>query len=168
MTLEKRAGCTRWFLLYVDGDVPLVTARGTSSAAIRQARVNSGTTSPKLVYRVEEVSVRVMESYPEQLAIEARGSVRNGGWTDAQLELKRDSGANGIYEFRFVARMPAGMVTQAITPIAATKTMQKPRNYRGALVIAETRIRRRGEVGAIPAVECRLVRAAGEIRRAAA
>ncbi len=68
MTLGKRAGCTRWFLLYVDGDAPLVTARGTSSAAIRQARVNSGTTSPKLVYRVEEVSVRVMESYPEQLA----------------------------------------------------------------------------------------------------
>lgn len=114
---------------------PQVTAGGTSSAT-RQAH-QQWQDEPKLVYRVEEVSVRVMESYPEQLAIEAHGSVRTGGWRDAQLELKRGSGANGIYEFRFIAHMPAGMATQVITPIVARKTMQKPRNYRGALVIAE-------------------------------
>jgi len=131
--LAVAVGC----LTACSNPAPLVAPSGASSAATRQAH-RQRQDEAKLVYRVDEVSVRVMESYPEQLAIEARGSVRTGGWTDAELELKRASGANGVYEFRFVARMPAGMVTQAITPIVATKTMQKTRNYRGALVIAET------------------------------
>ena len=92
----------------------------------------------KPIYTVEEVTVRVMESYPEQLHIEARGSTRTGGWTDPQLRLQRSSGSAGRYEFQFVARPLDGVAMQAIMPIRAVKTMQKPADYRGVIVFAET------------------------------
>lgn len=91
----------------------------------------------ELVYRVDNVDVRVMESYPEQLHITAEGITRTGGWSNAQLR-PRPSSSEGVYEFRFEARPPAGVATQALTPITATTTMTKPKSFRWVRVIAET------------------------------
>ena len=51
------------------------------------------------IYRVKQVNVRLMESYPEQLHIQAVGSARTGGWSDARLRLKRGQRMHGVYEF---------------------------------------------------------------------
>lgn len=91
----------------------------------------------RLVYEVHEVTVRAMESYPEQLSITARGTTRTGGWKNPQLHRRGDA-KDGVYEFNFIAEPPQGLATQMVSPITATLTMKKPADFRAVRVFAET------------------------------
>jgi len=94
--------------------------------------------SAKLIHSVQDVTVRVMESHPEQIHVEARGEASSGGWTKPQLRAVSDPRPGGIYVLEFVAEPPEGIATQALTPISATTTFVKPKGFRGVEVIAQT------------------------------
>jgi len=74
----------------------------------------------QLVSSVDEVEIAVMESFPLQLHITARGMTRTGGWTDAQLVLDEEASKGIRLVYRFMAVRPTGMATQAFTPIEAS------------------------------------------------
>ena len=96
----------------------------------------SSSGSKTLVYRVNNVKVRVMESSPEQIQIVAEGMTRTGGWTAPELR-KVGTGRGGILEFEFVARAPQGNATDAISPISASLSLSQPAGFRGVRVMAE-------------------------------
>ncbi|MDQ3620974.1 MAG: hypothetical protein M3463_00570 [Verrucomicrobiota bacterium] len=93
---------------------------------------------PKLVYTVDKVTVRTLESFPERLVVEASGTARTGGWTAPQLRLRAAQTRDGTLTFDFVARPAEGIATQAITPIKASVTLEKPKFFRRVRVVAET------------------------------
>ena len=93
----------------------------------------SGRLSP--VTEVETVSLRVLESYPEQIQITARGQA-NSVARDAQLRLR--GVRRGIYEFDFLARLPRGPITMMMGPITAHHAMTRPQNFRGVRIHAQT------------------------------
>ncbi len=72
---------------------------------------------PRRVYTVDEVTAKLNGN---KITVEATGSVRTGGYQDAKLVQKSNSG--GTLTFEFVATPPTGMVMQMITPIAAKVT----------------------------------------------
>jgi hypothetical protein len=111
---------------------------GMIGAALGTSASQAGEADRVPIYEVHEVTVRVMESYPEQLSITAKGTTRTGGWSDPRLRPASQPTRSGVYEFTFVARAPQGAATMAITAIAATYTMQKPRDFRAVRVRAET------------------------------
>jgi hypothetical protein len=90
-----------------------------------------------MVHSVESVSLRVMESFLEQIHVQARGLTDSGGWSGAAL---RESGAaaGGVYLLEFVAEPPSGMATQALTPVDATITFPKEAGLREVQVISAT------------------------------
>ncbi len=72
---------------------------------------------------MENVTVRVLETFPEQLHIIARGQA-NSVATDGQL---RPRGVReGIHEFDFLARLPDGPVTMMMGPITANRSLTRP------------------------------------------
>jgi len=98
-----------------------------------QKRSSDGAAKSGPVIEVESVTVRVLESFPEQLHITARGQA-NSVATDAALSLRgvRD----GIHEFDFVARLPHGPVTMMMGAIVARHSMTRPPGLRGVRVFA--------------------------------
>jgi hypothetical protein len=100
---------------------------------------SDGSAKPSPVYSVTEVTVRVMESHPEQLAIEARGATRSGGWRNPQLVPDHSAKYEpGVLYFKFVAEPPRGPALQALTPITARVTAVKPAGFREVRVVAST------------------------------
>lgn len=82
---------------------------------------------------MENVTVRVLETFPEQLHIIARGQA-NSVATDGQL---RPRGVReGIHEFDFLARLPDGPVTMMMGPITANRSLTRPPGLRGVRVYA--------------------------------
>lgn len=93
---------------------------------------------PRKVTSVEQVTVRTMESSPEQLQIEANGTVPTGGWTKPELRPSQEKGSNGTLVLEFFAQPPEGMATQVLSPVTATYTTAKPKDYKGVKVVAQT------------------------------
>ena len=87
------------------------------------------------VNQVENISIRLLESYPEQIHISARGQA-NSVARDGQLRLR--SVRKGIYEFDFLARLPRGPITMMMGPITAHHTMIRPQNFRGVRIHSQT------------------------------
>jgi hypothetical protein len=72
---------------------------------------------PRPVYTVSDVTAKLSGN---QITVDAKGSVRTGGWSHAKLV--QTSKTSTTLTFSFVAMPPTGIVTQMITPIAATVT----------------------------------------------
>ena len=87
---------------------------------------------------VDEVKVRVLESHPAQLAIDARGTTSTAGWTKPQLQVQSEQAKDGTLTLKFVATPPSGVAAQVIAPISATTTVTKPNDFRRVVVIART------------------------------
>ncbi|MES2570481.1 MAG: hypothetical protein V4710_10570 [Verrucomicrobiota bacterium] len=88
------------------------------------------------IARIESITVRTMESAPEQLHVQARGMASTGGWT--KPELRKKSQKEGLYVFEFVAQRPLGIVTQALTRMEASVTFPKPPDLREVQVVSAT------------------------------
>ena len=88
--------------------------------------------------RVYKVTSATATRSGNMVTVEAKGSVRTGGWTTP--ELVRIAGTSSTMTFRFVATPPDGMATQVITPIAAKKTVGplRPPYPKKVKVLAET------------------------------
>lgn len=82
------------------------------------------------IYQIEAVELSV--SGAEKIKVSSSGAVRTGGWAEPQLipsSAPTDTGDNSdvvTVHFDFVATRPTGIVTQAITPIAAETTCIAP------------------------------------------
>ncbi len=95
----------------------------------------------KKVLEVQSVQLSILESLPEQLRIIASGTVPTGGWTDPELiqYVYVTPPRDGIYDFDFVAKPPEGIVTQVITPIEVSYTLESiPDDLKGARIHAST------------------------------
>lgn len=91
----------------------------------------------KKVMEVETVTVSILESLPEQLSIEATGTVNSGGWKNpALVSVKSDE--EGVLVFDFVAVPPDGMATQALMPVKASIKVVKPANFKEVKVVSHT------------------------------
>jgi hypothetical protein len=94
------------------------------------------------VYTVDAVTFEVRESFPVQLVIKARGTVRTGGWSKAELKpLQTLMVEQGVRSFTFVALAPGPdmMVTQALATIEATYTIPAlPTDVKSIRIIGET------------------------------
>ena len=89
------------------------------------------------VMEVEEVTVKTVEGQPARLTVEAAGMVNTGGWAQpALVQVKSD--AEGVLVFHFVAIPPDGIATQALMPVKASITVDKPANFREVKVVAKT------------------------------
>lgn len=91
----------------------------------------------KKVMEVETVSVNTLESNPAQLKVDATGTVNSGGWSQpALVPVKSDD--DGVLVFHFVAIPPDGIATQALAPIKASITVDKPVNFKEVKVVSQT------------------------------
>jgi hypothetical protein len=97
---------------------------------------------PLPVYSVDSMTFEVRESMPVQLVIKARGTVRTGGWTNAELRpLQTLVPEQGLRSFTLVATPPRPdmMVTQALAPVEATFTIPAlPDDVKQIRILAET------------------------------
>jgi hypothetical protein len=99
------------------------------------------TTAKEQVLEVQTVELSILESNPPQLRIGVSGTVRTGGWKDAELipYVYVQAPPDGIYDYDFVAVRPDGPATQAITPIEANYTLKNiPDNLKGVKIHAST------------------------------
>ena len=71
---------------------------------------------------VEKVSLHIVRTKSDSLAIWAVGSVTSSGWTNARLSpyYYITPPADGIYDFDLEATPPTGIALAVISPIAAT------------------------------------------------
>lgn len=93
------------------------------------------------VLQVDRVALSIIKTNPPQLKIQADGKTRSAGWSDAELvaHVYIVPPADGIYEYDFVAKPPAGVSPQVITPIKAHAVRQDiPKELKGVRVIAAT------------------------------
>ena len=87
------------------------------AAAVLMLSAGAALAKPRRVYKVSDVTAKLSGN---QMTVDAKGSVRTGGWTAPKLV--RISKTASTLTFSFVATPPTGIVTQMITPIAATVT----------------------------------------------
>ncbi len=88
--------------------------------------------------RVDKVTVNTLEIYPPRLSVEVTGTVNSGGWSRAVLVPVKSNNDEGMLVFHFVALPPNGMATQALAPIKASITVDKPANFKEVQVVAKT------------------------------
>ena len=93
---------------------------------------------PRKVLSVDEVTVKAAEGPPAKLTVEAAGMVNSGGWTKPALRLVVGNADPGTLVFEFVALPPTGMATQALMPVKASVTVEKPAAFKQVQVIAQT------------------------------
>ncbi|MDQ3623434.1 MAG: hypothetical protein M3463_13240 [Verrucomicrobiota bacterium] len=102
--------------------VPDISAERPSRSDV-PSRPPHGAAKMVPVIEVENVTVHLLESFPEQIHITARGQA-NSVATDAEL---RPRGVrDGVHEFDFLARLPRGPVTMMMGPITARHSMTRP------------------------------------------
>lgn len=73
------------------------------------------------IYSVKTVKVALAKSIPPLLIVTAEGSVNSSGWKDGQLSPRVyiRPPEDGIQDFDFLARPPAGFVRPVVTDISA-------------------------------------------------
>jgi hypothetical protein len=87
------------------------------AAAVLLLSAGAALAKPRRVFTVSDVTAKLSGN---QITVDANGSVRTGGWTAPKLV--RISRTSSTLTFSFEAMPPTGIVTQMITPIAATVT----------------------------------------------
>lgn len=97
------------------------------AAALVAATATTAVAAPKLIYRVDTVTVSVDRN---QMVVTANGAVNSGGWSSPRLQRKaaHTPESNGE-EFEFLATPPAtdAVVIQALLPVSATGRFPLPR-----------------------------------------
>ena len=88
------------------------------------------------VFQVDSIAVRILETHPEQIHVEAHGQTETAGWSSPQL-LQIGSGHGGMVEFEFVARPPSGPAAQVLTPITGATIVVMPDRFEGVRVLAK-------------------------------
>ncbi len=63
--------------------------------------------------------------------------MNSGGWSSAEL-VPAKSDDEGVLVFHFAAIPPNGMATQALVPIKASITVDKPANFKEVQIVAKT------------------------------
>ena len=91
--------------------------RKSLAVALAITMLSAGMASAKS-RRVYDVNAVTAKLNGNRITVNAQGNVRTGGWTGAKLV--RTGKTSTTLTFSFVATPPTGMVTQMITPIAAT------------------------------------------------
>jgi hypothetical protein len=95
---------------------------------------------PQPILRVDQAEILVLESYPPQFRLRARGKVTTAGWTSPQLRQRKTVGPppDGVFDFDFIATPPTDPAAQAITSIEATTWLALPATARGVRVNSQT------------------------------
>lgn len=119
----------------------LMGCEGTANAPEPDGRPENPN-QPQLVYSVEDVQVLMNRKMPPGIVIVAKGQVRTGGWSDAELKPLQTFAPEGdTMSFTLVAKPPAPdmMVIQAIQPIEARLAIDPlPEGLKTIRVMAET------------------------------
>ena len=91
------------------------------------ATATAALTTPKLIYKVDTVTVKASGS---NLVVTATGAVNSGGWTLPHLH-KREARApetdTAVVEFLATPPPPSVVVIQALVPVSATGRFPLPR-----------------------------------------
>ena len=109
------------------------------SVSAEKPKKNSAKKNKEKVLQVDRVALSIIKTNPPQLKIQADGKTRSAGWSDPELvaHVYIVPPADGIYEYDFVAKPPAGVSAQVITPITAHAVRQDiPKEMKGVRVIA--------------------------------
>lgn len=79
----------------------------------------------QLVSEITLIQLDIIDGSPQQLRIRVRANVTTSGWSEPQLNpyLYLVPPQDGIYDFDFMARPPAGDSPQVITPIEVTHVL---------------------------------------------
>ena len=95
----------------------------------------------ELVFRVDAVELALLRCDPPKLEICARGLVRGGGYTNAQLveNVYRSPPDDGIWEYDFVAEAPRRPSTYRFEAVEANTVLSIPDGLKGIRVRSETR-----------------------------
>jgi len=96
------------------------------AAALAAATATASAAAPKLIQRVDTVSVSIDHN---QLVVTANGAVNSGGWTSPHLQHKPSPTAeSNTDEFEFVATPPPSdaAVVQALIPVAVSGRFALP------------------------------------------
>jgi hypothetical protein len=77
------------------------------------------------ILEITELNVSILESFPPQLKVLAKGTVPSAGWTNPQLipYVYIQAPPDGIYDFDFVATPPKGVAAQVVSPIRVSATL---------------------------------------------
>jgi hypothetical protein len=83
---------------------------------------------PQPVLTITDLDVAILESFPLQFRISARGTVPTVGWSAPELVpfTYVQAPPDGIYDFDFVASPPSHRTAQVITPIRVIVTITDP------------------------------------------
>lgn len=73
------------------------------------------------ISEVTNVTLVIQKTNPPRLVVNAKGTVRSGGWSNPQLSpiVHIVPPEDGIYQFNFEADPPTGIATQAFEEIEA-------------------------------------------------
>jgi hypothetical protein len=77
------------------------------------------------ILEITELNVSILESFPPQLKVLAKGTVPTTGWSNPQLipYVYVQAPPDGIYDFDFVATPPKDIAAQVISPIRVSATL---------------------------------------------
>jgi hypothetical protein len=98
----------------------------------------------KKIYKVTDVKLTTLESFPPRLLITASGTVPTSGWSERGELIEYIyiiPPVDGFYEFDFVGEPPSPdvIVTQDLRPIVATFVMNSiPKDLKGVKVYASS------------------------------
>lgn len=94
----------------------------------------------KQVYEVISVDVKVAEGPTSSATVTVKGTTRTGGWKNIELKpLQTFAPEVGMRSYTLVGTAPTGPVTQALTPVSTTITIDPlPADVKTIRVLGET------------------------------
>lgn len=94
-------------------------------AALAAATATASLAAPKLVYRIDSVTAKIVKGH---LVVLAKGAVTSGGWTRPRLHLLPHAAEAPIQVIEFQASPPLdnAVVIQALLPIETTAVFPLP------------------------------------------
>jgi hypothetical protein len=90
------------------------------------ATATAAPATPRLIYKIDTVSVRLSG---RSMLVNATGAVNSGGWTAAHLRLRESRAAESdtaVVDFLATPPPPGTVVIQALVPVAASATLPLP------------------------------------------
>lgn len=94
----------------------------------------------KPIFEIRGVEIQIQERAPPIATITVRGTARTGGWTNIELSpLQTFAPEVGMKSYTLVGTPPDGMVTQALSPVSVTITLDPlPADVKTIRVLGET------------------------------
>lgn len=107
--------------------------------ALAAATATAAAPTPKLIYKVDTVTVKVSG---KSLLVTASGAVNSGGWTSPQLRLREphvSENDTAVVDFFAQPPQPGAVVIEALVPVSASATFPlRPYGTVQVQVMAET------------------------------